>query len=85
MVYINRICIAIVTFVASIIIFTQLHTIAINYVYTEPTTDYDIIGGLSEKDEKKAMELTKQDNKILDRFRGKIKTTQIKLEKKLIN
>ena len=42
--YINRISIAIVTFFASIIIFSQLHTIAINYVYTEPTTDYDIIG-----------------------------------------
>ena len=42
--YINRISMAIVTFIASIIIFSQLHTIAINYVYTEPTTDYDIIG-----------------------------------------
>ena len=81
--YINRICIAIVTFVASIIIFTQLHTIAINYVYTEPTTDYDIIGGLSEKDEKKAMELTKQDNKILDKFRGKTKTTQDQIRKEI--
>jgi len=42
--YINRITLAIVTFFASIFIFTQLHTVAINYVYTEPTTDYDIIG-----------------------------------------
>ena len=42
--YINRISLALVTFVASILIFSQLHTIAINYVYTEPTTDYDIIG-----------------------------------------
>ena len=41
--YINRISLAVVTFVASIIIFTQLHVVAINYVYTEPTTDYDII------------------------------------------
>ena len=41
--YINRIAIAIVTFFASIIIFSQLHMVAINYVYTEPTTDYDII------------------------------------------
>lgn len=42
--YINRITLAIVTFFASIFIFAQLHTVAINYVYTEPTTDYDIIG-----------------------------------------
>ena len=41
--YINRIIITIVAFFASIIIFTQLHVVAINYVYTEPTTDYDII------------------------------------------
>ncbi len=79
--YINRIALFIVTFFASVIIFSQLHVVAINYVYTEPTTDYDLIGGLSEKDEKKAMELTEEDNKILDKFRGKIKTTdkEIKL------
>ena len=72
--YINRIALFIVTFFASIFIFTQLHVVAVNYVYTEPTTDYDLIGGLSEKDEKKAMELTEEDNKILDKFRGKINT-----------
>ena len=74
--FMNRIAIAIVTFCVSIIIFTQLHVVAINYIYTEPTTDYNIIGGLSEKDEKKAMEITKQDNIILDQYRGKPKTTQ---------
>ena len=74
--YINRISLAIVTFIASIIIFNYLHAIAIDYVYTEPTTDYNIIGGLSEKDERKAMELTEQDNIILNQFRGKINTTQ---------
>ena len=37
-------------------------------------------GGLSEKDEKKAMEVTKQDNKVLDQFRGKTKTTKEQIE-----
>lgn len=74
--FMNRIAIAIVTFFASIIVFTQLHVVAINYIYTEPTTDYNIIGGLSEKDEKKALEITKQDNIVLDQYRGKPKTTQ---------
>ena len=41
--YINRICLFIVTFIVSIIVFAQLHAVAINYIYTEPTTDYDII------------------------------------------
>ena len=79
--YINRITMAIVTCIVSIILFSQMHVIAINYIYTEPTTDYDIIGSLSEKDEKKAMEVTEQDNKILEQFRGKTNTTtaQIKL------
>ena len=35
-----------------------------------------LYGGLSEKDEKEAMELTEQDNIILDQFRGKTNTTE---------
>ena len=79
--YVNRISLAIVTFIVSIIVFSQLHIIAINYVYTEPTTDYDIIGDLDAKDKKKADELTKQDNEFLDKFRGKTKTTQDDIKK----
>ena len=79
--YINRITIAIITFFASLLIFMQLHQIAINYIYTEPTTDYDIIGGLSDKDKKKAEELTKQDNIVLKQFEGKLKTTKEQIKK----
>ena len=79
--YVNRLTICIVTFFASIILFAQLHVVAINYVYTEPTTDYDIIGGLSEKDKKKAMEVTEMDNYFLDMFRGKLDTTTADVER----
>ena len=79
--YVNRISLAIVTFIVSIFVFSQLHMIAINYVYTEPTTEYDIIGDLDAKDKKKADELTKQDNEFLDKFRGKTKTTQDDIKK----
>lgn len=79
--YINRLTICIVTFFVSILIFAQLHAIAINYVYTEPTTDYDIIGELSEKDKKKAMEVTEMDNYFLDMFRGKLDTTVADVER----
>ncbi len=41
--YINRITLAIATCVISIIVFMYLHQLAIDYVYTEPTTTYDII------------------------------------------
>ena len=78
--YINRIMLSIVTCIVSIILFAQLHVIAINYVYEEPTTDYDIIGGLSERDKAKAMEVTERDNVFLDRFRGKSKVTKEQIQ-----
>ena len=84
-VYVNRICIAIVAFLVSLLVFIQLHRVAIDYEYTNPTTDYNLLGGMSEKDEEKARELTKQDNIFLDMFRGKLKTTDKDVEKALRN
>ncbi len=80
-VYINRITMAIVTCIASVILFAQLHVVAVDYIYTEPTTDYNIMGELSEKDEKKAMQVTEEDNKVLDQFRGKLKTEKKEIER----
>ena len=80
-IYVNRICVAIITFIASIFVFMYLHQIAIDYEYTQPTTDYNLIGGMSAKDEKKAMELTKQDNEFLDMFRGKLNTQTKDIER----
>lgn len=80
-VYINRICIAIVTFVASLFVFLYLHQVAIDYVYTQPTTDYNLIGGMSATQEQKAMETTKIHNVFLDMFKGKLNTTQADIEK----
>ena len=82
-VYINRICIAIVTFIASIFMFMYLHQVAIDYEYTQPTTDYNMMSGMTAKDEKKAMELTEQDNIYLDMFRGKLDTTTKDIERTL--
>ena len=78
--YTNRVALAIVTCLVSIVIFSYLHIIAIDYVYNEPTSDYDLIGGLSEKDKKSAMEVTKIHNKFLDKFRGQIGVTQEQIE-----
>ena len=80
-IYVNRIILAVISFVATIILTTQLHKIAINYVYTEPTTDYNLMGEMSEKDRKKAMEVTEQDNEFIDKFKGKTKTTQEEIER----
>ena len=79
--YVTRLTLTIATFVASLLIFNQLHKIQIEYTYTEPTTTYDIVGEMSEKETKKAEELTKSDNKFLDMFKGKTDTTQADIEK----
>ena len=79
--YINRILLCVVAFVVSIFLFTQLHKIVINNVYTDPTTTYDIIGQMSAKDEKKAMEVTKSDNEYIDYFKGKQNLAQTDIEK----
>ena len=79
-VYVNRITIAIITFVVSIFVFMYLHAVAVDYVYTQPSSDYNLISQ-SAKDEKKAMETTLKDNKILDRFKGKVNTTDKEIER----
>ena len=83
-IYINRIVICVVTFIVSIIIISYLHKITINNVYTDPTVDYDIIGQMSEKDTKNAMELTESDNKYINYFKGNTKVTQADIEKVMI-
>ena len=77
--YVNRVVLAIVVLVVSIFIFGVLHQVAIDYQYEQPTSDYDMIGGMSEKDKKKAEELTKQDNVFLDRFKGKRDVTEAQI------
>ena len=41
--YINRIAIAIVAFAVSIFLFVELHAVSVNWIYTEPTTDYNLM------------------------------------------
>ncbi len=75
-VYVNRIVLFIVVFIASIIIMIYLHKLQVNYIYTEPTTDYDLMGSMGEADEQEAIETTRIDNIFLDMFRGNLKATQ---------
>ncbi len=81
--YINRIVYSILAFIISLLVFMQLHNVAIEYVYTEPTTEYNLVGGLDEKDRQRAMEITEQDNIFLDRFKGNLKTTQEDIQEAL--
>ena len=82
-IYINRIVLAVFTFFASILFFVQLHRIAINWVYTEPTTETQVLGTLSESNQRKADELTKQDNYFLDKLKGDLDITVEEIEREL--
>lgn len=75
-VYVNRIVLFIVVFIVSIIIMIYLHKLQVDYIYTEPTSNYDLMGDMGEADEQRAIERTKVDNVFLDKFRGNLKTTQ---------
>ena len=82
-VYINRICLAVITFVLSILLFAQLHKLAINYVYTEPTSRSMVMGTMSDKNQKKAEDLTEQDNYFINKLKGKLDITQADIEKEM--
>lgn len=77
--YVNRAVICVLTFVVSILFFIQLHRVSIEYVYNEPTTDYDILGQMSASDQKKAERLTEQDNYFLKKYKGNTKITAAKI------
>lgn len=78
--YVNRITLAIVTCIVSILMFYQLHRIAIQYIYEEPESDYNVLGQMSAHDEKKAMQVTKKHNYFLDRFKGKTNVTEKQIQ-----
>lgn len=80
-IYVNKILICVVCFIASLIVIMAMHQIQLNYIYTEPTTTYDLIGEMEGKEEKKAMEMTARHNKILDQLKGKTNTTITDVEK----
>lgn len=68
--FINRLCLCVAVFFISIFTIAQVHRVAVNLVYTEPTT-YNSVIGMSASEEAKAKEQLKSDNVFLDKYRGK--------------
>ena len=68
--FINRIVMCIAVFFISLLVFNQIHKVAIDLVYTDITAESSIIG-MSEEDEAVAQEQLKNDNVFLDKYRGK--------------
>ena len=79
--YINRVTCLILAFFISFLIIIIAHQYAINYIYTEPTTDFNLLGNLSEREEATAMEKTEKDNVFLDKFKRKINIKKDDLSK----
>ena len=75
-IYINRLLLCIVTFIVSILVIMYLHNLVIQNVYTDPTANYDIIGQMSEKQMKSAMEITESDNDYILHFKGDTDVTE---------
>ena len=82
--YVNKILAAICTFVVVLFISFQMHKIAKEYVYEQPTSDYNILGDMSDSDLNKAMKKTEQDNEILNSLSKKQNVTKdtVRLEVK---
>ena len=81
--YINRLAVAGLAFIVSLVIFIVAHNMAINYVYTEPTADYNLLGQMNQSQEKKARALTESDNVYLDKYKHDLSMTKEKLSKDL--
>lgn len=81
--YINRLCIAALTLVVSLIILIAAHKTAINYQFTEPTSDYNLMGTMNENQERKAMIITEKDNVFLKKFQYDYDVTREKLAKEI--
>lgn len=74
--YINRLCAAIIALVGSLIVLFTAHKMAIDFQFTEPTADYNLLGSMSEQQEKKAMETTEKDNVFLYKYQYDYEVTQ---------
>ena len=74
--YINKIVIAITTVLLAVALFSFGHKVAKDYVYNEPTSDYDLLGSMSEKDISEGMKVTEAQNVALKEFKGKSNVTK---------
>ena len=83
-IYINRLSLCILVFFASIFMMDRIHKLAVDYVYTTPTTSYNLIS-MSEKQEREAMEITKIDNEFLNMFKGRTNVTEQQIQVKVRN
>ena len=83
--YVSRLAMSILAFIGAIITIIALHAIQVNFQYTNPTSDYDLIGTAEGGELKKAKATTERQNKVLDKLKGPGKTVDDKEIKKVMS
>ena len=83
--YENRLLAAIVAFLVTLAVTFIAHRFTINYQYTEPTSDYNLMGNMSESQEKKAMQITLDDNVVLDACKDNLDITEEELKEAILD
>ncbi len=73
--YINRLTFCVVTFFLTIVLIGKIHSIAIEYVYTNTSAGSSIVGMTDDEKAKAEIEV-KNDNVFLDKYRGKHATKE---------
>ena len=68
--YVSRLTMSILAFIGAVITIIALHAIQVNFQYTNPTSDYDLIGTSEGNELKKAKATTERQNKVLDKLKG---------------
>lgn len=66
--YVNRVVCAVVGFLVSLVLFNQLHNIAIQNVLSSATTQEAVFGQMDESDTQEAMALTTYDTYMIDQM-----------------
>ena len=83
--YVSRLTMSILAFIGAIITIIALHAIQVNFQYTNPTSDYDLIGTVEGSELKKAKATTERQNKVLDKLKGPGKNVDDKEIKKVMS
>ena len=81
--YINRLTACLCAFLIGVFVFWYGHIATVQYIYTEPTSDYNLLGSMNEKQLTDAMEKTLSDNKVLDELKDDLDATEEDVDKEV--
>lgn len=78
--YVNRLVYCVTVFIVSILLLNRVHSIAIDFAYTDTSSGSSIVG-MTETEKTKVKQQLKSDNVFLDKYKGKkVTKEQLKIE-----